>query len=123
MPANIIFSIEISDEVFASFECSNGAILSEGCRVGGGVALNLGHGLGNRFWSGGIADTPTRHGIGLGETVNGDGEIIQVFAEGCDAGVLGVAIDKVLVNFIGEDDDVLIKGNVTEGTKLVCSVD
>ena len=37
--------------------------------------------------------------------------------------MLGITIDKMFVNFIGEDDDVLIKGDVTEGAKLVCSVD
>jgi len=79
LPANIIFSIKISDEVFASFKCSNGTVLSEGCRIGCGMTLNLGHGLGNRFWRCGVTDTPTCHGISLGETVYGDGEVIQVF--------------------------------------------
>ena len=71
--------------------------------MGSGVALDRVDRLGQVGRGGDVAEAPTSHGVRLTETVDGEGEVVDVLAEGGQGGVLGVVIDELFVNFDKSD--------------------
>ena len=55
-----------------------------------------------------MSDTPTCHGVGLGETVHRDREIVGILINRSDANMFLIPINEVLVDFVRKDDNVLI---------------
>ena len=64
------------------------------------MALDLFDRRGQRFGRGGVADPPTGHRIGFGETVDGDGQVVQVGAERGDRDMRRIAIDEFLIDLV-----------------------
>ena len=98
------------------------AVLREGVGVGDRVVLDLVDRIGQRLGSGGVAETPAGHRVGLGEAVDGDGQVVEILAERGDGDVLGLAIDELFVNLVGKDDDVLLERDFTEGAEFLLGV-
>jgi hypothetical protein len=67
---------------------------------------------GHSLWCGHITQPPTCHGVGFAESVDRDCEIVRLLRERRDAHVFGVVINKLLVNFIGQDVNVLLGGDL-----------
>ena len=65
-----------------------------------------------------VAQPPTGHSEGLGETVGGDNPVMHV-REAPDGYVLPPAIDHLLVNLIRYDDEVVVDGQVRQGPELL----
>ncbi len=99
------------------------AVLGKRVGVGGRVVLDLFDRLGQRFGRGGVAETPTGHRIGLGEAVDGDGEVVEFVAERGDGDMLGLAVNEFFVDFIREDDDLLFQRDIAQGAEFVFGVD
>ena len=72
---------------------------------------------------GDVAEAPTGHGVRLAETVDGEGEVVDVLAEGGQGGVLGIVIDELFVNFVREDINLLVDGDLGERGEFVLGVD
>ena len=98
-------------------------VLRNGVGVGGGVALVVGHGLGHFHGRGGVSNAPAGHGVGLGHAVDGDGARLDLVAQGGDGDVLRAVIDKVFVDLVRDDVEVVLDGEPADVLKLLAGVD
>ncbi len=123
LAADIKFIPHVGDDLLIALEGGDGAELSEGGGVGGGVALQDIDGVSDGLRGGGVAEAPAGHGVGFGESVDGDGEVGDILAEGGDGDVGVVAIHEFFIDLVREDEDVLTHGDVSEGLELFSGID
>ena len=121
--AEVVLLPQVIDEALVTGEGLDGTILGKGGGVGGGVVLNELDVLSDVLGSGGVTEAPAGHGVALGEAVDGDGDVVELRAEGSHGDVLLTIIDEVLVNFIRDDEDVLFQRDLADGEQLLLGVD
>ncbi len=91
--------------------------------MGGGVALDGVDRFGEVGGGGHIAETPTGHRVGFAETVNGEGEVVNLLAEGGQGGVFRIVVDQLFVDLVRKDVDLLVQGDLGERGQFVLGVD
>jgi len=122
LAADIELVTHVTHDLLVALESGDGAVLGEGGGVGGGVALQHVDGGSDFLRSGGVTEAPAGHGVGFGETVDGDGEVGDFLAEGSDGDVGLVGVNEFFVDFVGQDEDVFAHGDVGDGLKLFLGV-
>ena len=123
MAAHVELITHVADDLLVHLQCGKCTILSKAGRIAGGVALNGVDGFGDLLRRGSVAQTPAGHRIGLGEAVDGDGVIVDILAQGSDADVLIAAIDQLLIDFVGQDDDAFTDGDVGQCGEFFAGID
>jgi len=63
-----------------------------------------------------VADSPSVHGMPLGEGIQSDGPFLHS-GEGANAHVLAGLINNFFVDFIGNDQEIILYGHLGEGLK------
>ena len=89
----------------------------------GRVALDRIDYLGQTGRGGHVPKAPTSHGVGFAESVDGESEVIEILAERSDGGVFYIIINEFFVNFVGEDVDLFVQGNLGECGELIFRID
>ena len=123
LAADVEFLAHVGYALLVAGEGGKRTVLGERAGVRGHVAL---HGIdraGDRLGSGEVAEAPTGHGVGFAESVDGDGEVVGFGGDRGDAHMLGAVVGEFLVDFIGEDVDVLLGGDFGEGLEFLAGVD
>ena len=86
------------------------------------MALNGIDRFGHCFRRGQIPKTPTRHRVGFAKAVDRDCQIVRFLGKRRDAHVLCIVINELLVNFVGQNVNVLLSGNINNRLQLLASV-
>ena len=86
------------------------------------MTLDDADGLGDLRGSRSITKTPTGHGVYLGETIDGDGEILGNLAYRSRADVLLIVVDQLLVYLIRKNDDILGLSHFDDGFEFFLGV-
>lgn len=118
LTADVELIAHVSNDLLVTLESGNRAILGEAGRVAGGVALDCVNRVSDFLWSGCVAQAPASHSVGLGETIDRDGVIKDVFTDAGNADVLIAAIHQFFVNLVGEDKDVFCASDLTQSLQL-----
>ena len=69
-----------------------------------------------------VTEAPSGHSVRFAKTVHREGEVVEFLAKGCDRGVFHSIIDKLFVDFVGEDEDFLFEGNFGQSSELVLGI-
>ena len=101
---------------------SHAGVLGDGGGVGGGVALDLGHGPDNFPGARRVADAPAGHAVRLAHAVDHDGPLLQLRGQGGhgDMGVTVVA--QLLVDLVGDDPDPRLLAHLAQLGQLVTGI-
>ena len=87
------------------------------------MAEEVGHYLRKLFVCRAVADAPAGHGIGLGYAVYEKGALFYILAQACNACKLHSVIDKLIIDLIGEDIEVVPDANVGYRLQLIFGID
>ena len=79
--------------------------------------MDLEHSVGYRRGCAGVTETPACHGVSLGEAVYNDSSFLHA-GKSCDGNVAS-AVGKLGVNFVGKDNSISLKNNVSQSLKLI----
>ena len=103
--------------LLVALERGERALLREGARVRGAVALDRVDRLRDRLRRAEIAETPAGHRVGFREAVDRDGEIVGAGQRG-DADVLRAVVGELLVDLVGEDQDFLVARDLDDRRRV-----
>ena len=79
--------------------------------------------FGHRFLRRQITEAPAGHGVCFAEAVNGNCEFVCLLRERRDAHVLGVIVNEFLVNFVRQNVNVFLSGDIDDGLQLFTRID
>ena len=109
--------------MLVALERGERTFLGERARVRRAVALDVVDGFRDRFRRGQITEAPARHRVGFAETVDRDGEVVGFLRKRRDADVFRVVVNKLLVNFVGQNVDVFFGRDLDDAFKFFAGVD
>ena len=112
----------LRDVVLGAVVGLEAGLLGDGAGVRGRVALDLGHAVDDVGRSGGEADPPAGHGVGLRHAVDDDRLLLDILAERGEARELEAVEDEAGVDLVGDDVDVLALHDLGQGQELVLTV-
>ena len=96
--------------------------LGDGTGGADAVAQIVADQLGDVGGGGHIADAPAGHGIGLGDTVDQQGALLDLGADGGQADKLLVVIDEVVIDLVGDHIQVILHTHLGDGLQLTAGV-
>ncbi len=105
--AKFVFSAHGCDVGFTVLECFDGGILSHGVCAKDGVLVHLHHGVRQRCGGTGVPDPEACHCERFGESVQENGSFAHPWERG-DGDVFRVVVRELGVDFVGEDDEVVL---------------
>ena len=100
-----------ADKALVAFQASECAFLRKAGGVGGRVRLNGINRGGDADRCGDVTKAPAGHRVGFAKSVDGDGEIVDFFAQASDARGNRAVIGNFLVDFVGEYEDFFFDGD------------
>ena len=110
------------DTVLGTVVGGDGRLLTDGSGVGSALALDFGHGCHQRRRAGGEADPPAGHGVAFRDPVENDGPFLDGRSQLGDAALPEAVVDDVFVNFIGDQQQVVVGCRGSQGLQLVPGV-
>ena len=90
---------------FGRVQRLDGGVLGDRTSVGGGVALERIDRLGNVFGCGEVSHAPACHGIGLGNAVDGDCQILHFIAAFCDGEGFYAVVAQLFIDFVRQHEN------------------
>ena len=94
------------EEAVVAVERGDGGGLADRGGVGGALRLEFGHGADQRLRPAGEADAPAGHGVGFGDSVDGEGAVVQLRRDLGDGREGEIVMDDLFVDVVGHDVDV-----------------
>ena len=117
--ADVVFCDHGADIFVAAGKGGCSGILGDGVCIGGSMALEGTHGGYDVLGTCCIADAPSGHGVGFGYAVDNDGLVLDFFIEGGHAVVLFLIVDQLFIDFVGDDVEAVLHGQICDGAHLV----
>ncbi len=86
------------------------------------MTLDFGHGADNIFRTSSIPYPPTCHGISFGDPVDEDSLLFDLLSKRGKACEAEIIIDKMGIDFISDDVDILFGDNISQGFQLMSCI-
>lgn len=119
--AAAVFGLHGGDGAVVIFEGFCGGALT-GCWGGhDGILVKLGHIFGDFGWGAGVTDTEAGHGPSFGHTVEEDGTRLHL--GDCDEGVVWGIVGQFGVDFVGEEEEVVLDTELRDFVDVVMGED
>ena len=113
----------VGERLLVALERGDRALLREGARIRGAVALDRIDRLGDRFRRAHVAEPPAGHRVGFAEAVDRDRQIVSLLRERRDADVFRVVVNQLLVDLVGQNVDVFLRRDLDDRFQFLAAVD